>query len=212
MSGRARQEGRQTVLSDGPTRSSARARLLAAAAECFYDHGVNGTGIDTITGAAGVAKMSLYNNFTGKDDLVLAYLEARHEEWLGLYRRRLADATDAWQRVAAVFDAYIDHAEMAYRHGFRGCGLLNAAAELPAGAPGRDLVRRHKEEVEAILATHLAELDELPAERVADLAEQLSFLLEGAMARAGLEGDSRRLHRARELALQLVDAAGGDAA
>ena len=205
---------RQTVGTEPPMRSArgpARARLLAAAAECFYDHGVNGTGIDTITAAAGVAKMSLYNNFAGKDDLVVAYLEARHEEWLGLYRRRLSDATDARGRVAAVFDAYVDHAEMAYRHGFRGCGLLNAAAELPAGAPGRQLVRRHKEEVEALLAAHLAELDELPAERVADLAEQLSFLLEGAMARAGLEGDSRRLHRVRELALQLVDAAAAGA-
>ena len=190
-------------------RSSARDRLLTAAAECFYDHGVNGTGIDTITAAAGVAKMSLYNNFAGKDELVLAYLQARHEEWLGLYRRRLADADDARERVAAVFDAYTDHAELAYRHGFRGCGLLNAAAELPAGAPGRHLVRRHKEEVEGLLAGHLAEFDGLPADRVAGLAEQLSFLLEGAMARAGLEGDSRRLHRVRELALQQVDAAVG---
>jgi AcrR family transcriptional regulator len=190
-------------------RRSARDRLLAAAAECFYDHGVNGTGIDTITAAAGVAKMSLYNNFASKDDLVLAYLQARHEEWLALYRRRLDAADDARQRVGAVFEAYVDHAEMAYRHGFRGCGLLNAAAELPAGAPGRQLVRRHKEEVEALLAAHLAELDGLPAVRVADLAEQLSFLLEGAMARAGLEGDSRRLHRVRELALELVDTAVG---
>jgi hypothetical protein len=138
---------------------------------------------------------------------VLAYLEARHEEWLNLYRRRLADATDARGRVAAVFDAYVDHAEMAYRHGFRGCGLLNAAAELPVGAPGRELVRRHKEQVEVILAAHLAELNGLPAARVGALAEQLSFLLEGAMARAGLEGNSGRLHRVRELALQLVDSA-----
>ena len=205
MSGRGRQQGPGIGAPVRPARGSARARLLAAAAECFYDHGVNGTGIDTITAAAGVAKMSLYNNFPSKDDLVLAYLEARHEEWLGLYRRRLAAASDGRQRVAAVFDAYVDHAEMAYRHGFRGCGLLNAAAELPAGTPGRQLVRRHKEEVEALLAAHLAELDGLPAARVADLAEQLSFLLEGAMARAGLEGNSRRLHRVRELALQLVD-------
>jgi AcrR family transcriptional regulator len=190
-------------------RGEARARLLAAAAECFYDHGIAGTGIDTVTAAAGVAKMSLYNNFAGKDELVLAYLEARHEEWLDLYRRRLAGAGDARERVAAVFDAYTDHAELAYRHGFRGCGLLNAAAELPAGAPGRQLVRRHKEEVEALLAGHLAEMDEMPAERVADLAEELSFLLEGAMARAGLEGDSGRLHRVRGLALQLVDVAAG---
>ncbi len=188
-------------------RGEARTRLLAAAAECFYDNGVAATGIDTITAAAGVAKMSLYNNFASKDELVLAYLEARHQEWLGLYRRRLADATHARGRVAAVFDAYIDHAEQAYRHGFRGCGLLNAAAELPAGAPGREAVRRHKEEVEALLADRLAEVDGLPAGRIGDLAEELSFLLEGAMARAGLEGDSRRLHRVRKLALQLVDAA-----
>ena len=193
-------------------RTSARDRLLAAAAECFYDHGVNGTGIDTITAAAGVAKMSLYNNFASKDDLVLAYLQARHEEWLGLYRRRLATATGGRLRVAAVIDAYVDHAEMAYRHGFRGCGLLNAAAELPAGAPGRQLVRRHKEEVEALLAGHLAELDDLPPARVTGLAEQLAFQLEGAMARAGLEGDSRRLHRVRELALQQIDDAVGAAA
>src|SRR4051812_50108988 len=76
-------------------RGSARDRLLAAAAECFYDQGVAGTGIDTITAAARVAKMSLYNNFASKDDLVLAYLEARHEEWLGLYPRRLAGRGDA---------------------------------------------------------------------------------------------------------------------
>ena len=207
MSGRGRQQSAPTDPSAEPARGPARARLLAAAAECFYDHGVNGTGIDTITAAAGVAKMSLYNNFASKDDLVLAYLEARHEEWLGLYRHRLAAASDARQRVAAVVDAYVDHAELAHRHGFRGCGLLNAAAELPAGAPGRQLVRRHKEEVEALLAASLAELDGVPAERAAELAEQLSFLLEGAMARAGLEGDSRRVHRVRELALQLVDAA-----
>src|SRR3954465_5953426 len=95
------------------SRAPARDRLLTAAAECFYDHGVNGTGIDTITAAAGVAKMSLYNNFASKDDLLLAYPQARHEEWLGLYRRRLAAATDARQRVGAVVDAYVDHAEMA---------------------------------------------------------------------------------------------------
>lgn len=212
MSDRGRQQTVGTEPPARPGRGSARARLLAAAAESFYAHGVAGTGIDTITAAAGVAKMSLYNNFTGKDDLVLAYLEARHEEWVELYRRRLAGAADARERVAAVFDAYIDHAEQAYRHGFRGCGLLNAAAELPAGAPGRQLVRRHKEEVEALLAAHLGELDGLPTARVADLAEQLSFLLEGAMARAGLEGDSRRLRRVRDLALQLLDVAGsGDA-
>ncbi|MCI2237533.1 TetR/AcrR family transcriptional regulator [Paenibacillus sp. TRM 82003] len=184
-------------------RGPARERLLNAAAELFYAHGVGATGIDAVVTEAGVAKMSLYNNFASKDDLVLAHLRARHEEWLELYRRRLATATDPVARVGAVFDAYVDHAEEAYRHGFRGCGLLNAAAELPTGSPGRELVRRHKEEVESLLETHLLEVG-LPPRTCAGTAEHLSFLLEGAMARGGLEGESRRLHHAREIAAHLL--------
>jgi len=186
-------------------RGRARQQLLEAAARRFYADGVAATGIDTITAEAGVAKMSLYNNFASKADLVRAYLEARHEEWLGLYRRRLERAHGPREGVLAVFDAYADHAEQAYEHGFRGCGLLNAAAELPAGDPGRAVVRAHKEEVEDLMAGHLNELlRSRPAEARA-LAEHLSFLLEGAVARAGLEGDSTRLHHARQLASALLD-------
>ena len=115
--------------------------MLEAAARRFYADGLAATGIDTITAEAGVAKMSLYNNFSSKADLVRAYLQARHEEWLGLYRRRLEQARDPREAVLAVFDAYTDHAALAYERGFRGCGLLNAAAELPAGDPGRTVVR-----------------------------------------------------------------------
>lgn len=81
---------------------------------------MSATGIDTITAEAGVAKMSLYNNFSSKGDLVMAYLDARHEEWMGLYRRRLEEARDRHGGVLAVFDAYADHAAFAYEHGFRG--------------------------------------------------------------------------------------------
>ncbi|GAA3484957.1 TetR/AcrR family transcriptional regulator [Streptomyces yanii] len=186
-------------------RGTARERLLAAAARRFYADGVAATGIDTITAEAGVAKMSLYNNFSSKADLVMAYLDARHEEWLGLYRRRLEEATDGRGGVLAVFDAYADHAAFAYDHGFRGCGLLNAAAELPAGDEGRALVRRHKEEVESLLVGHLEELLPGRPEEARGVAEHLSFLLEGAMARAGLEGAGTRLEHARAMAADLLD-------
>lgn len=167
--------------------------------------GVSATGIDTITAEAGVAKMSLYNNFSSKADPVRAYLDARHEEWLGLYRRRLERAEDARAGVLAVFDAYADHAAFAYERGFRGCGLLNATAELPAGDEGRPVVRRHKEEVEALLAGHVGELLPGRPEEARARAEHLAFLLEGAMARAGLEGAGAPLERARAMAADLVD-------
>ncbi|MFJ4124283.1 TetR/AcrR family transcriptional regulator [[Kitasatospora] papulosa] len=184
---------------------AARRKLLDAAARRFYADGVSATGIDTITAEAGVAKMSLYNNFSSKADLVLAYLDARHEEWLDLYRRRMEGARDGRDGVLAVFDAYADHARFAYERGFRGCGLLNAAAELPAGDEGRAVVRRHKEHVEALLSAHVAQLLAGRPEEVGPVAEHLSFLLEGAMARAGLEGSAARVERARTMASDLLE-------
>ncbi|MFF9351333.1 TetR/AcrR family transcriptional regulator [Streptomyces sp. NPDC014734] len=186
-------------------RGSARGRILDAAARRFYADGVAATGIDTITTEAGVAKMSLYNNFDSKADLVRAYLQARHEEWLDLYRRRLADARGPREAVLAVFDAYADHADLGYEHGFRGCGLLNAAAELPTGHEGRTVVRRHKEEVEDLLTGHLRELLPGRDERARTTAEHLAFVLEGAIVRAGLEGDGSRMRHARDLAACLLD-------
>lgn len=196
----------------------ARRRLLRAAADLFYAHGVNATGIDAITARAGVARKSLYNNFPSKDALVLAFLEERHGEWRELHRARVAEAGSPQERVLAVFDAYVDHAECGSPEGFRGCGLLNAAAELPVGAPGRALVRAHKEEVEQLLEDAVADMAEAAgaereghvaaasAECVRGLAEHLALLVEGAVTKAGLDGTTERLVRAREFASQLIGA------
>lgn len=184
--------------------TSVKDRLLAAAASNFYERGVTATGIDAITAAAGVAKQSLYNNFSSKSDLVLAYIEARHGDWLDLFRRRSAQAHGPDERVLAVFDAYIDHASAPSSGGFRGCGLLNAAAEFPVGDPARDAVRRHKEEVEDLLREALAARPD--ATNTTALAEHLSFLLEGAVARAGLEGTTARLEHARTVAAGILAA------
>ncbi|WP_151719483.1 TetR/AcrR family transcriptional regulator [Gemmobacter serpentinus] len=186
-------------------KDSARDRLLRAAAALFYDHGINGTGIDAVIERAGVARKSLYNNFSSKADLIAQYIEARHAEWLALYATRRDQAKGPKQGILAVFDAYQDHAEAAYEHGFRGCGLLNAAAELEVGTEGRAAVRRHKEEVEAIVTAHLAALIADDPARLAQMAAHLTFLLEGAMVRAGLEGDSTRLEAARKIVTDMLD-------
>ncbi len=141
---------------------------------CFYNDGITATGINTVTAKADVAKMSLYNNFSSKGELVDAYITARHQEWLDLYQKRLEKTKTAKEAILAVFDAYQDHAEFAYEKGFRGCGLLNAAAEFPANSAGRSSVRQHKEEVEAIVAEHLKKL--IPeSQRVNYVATQLFF-------------------------------------
>ena len=185
-------------------RAPARERLLKAAAEMFYGAGLGTTGIDAITARAGVAKMSLYNNFSSKADLVQAYIEARCDQWRGLLDERLRNATAADERVLAVFDSYLDHAALAQGSGFRGCGLYNAAAELPSGDPGRALVIAQKDEVEDLFRRYLREMG-LAAAAVERTAEHLSFLLEGAMSRAGLEGKDDRLKVARRIAETVLD-------
>ncbi|WP_279329128.1 helix-turn-helix domain containing protein [Streptomyces sp. OS603R] len=188
-------------------RRPARERILRAAARRFYQEGVTATGIDTITAEAGVAKMSLYNNFSSKADLVRAYLDDRHEDWLGRYRRRVGPEPDPRDGVLGVFDTYIDGADAPPTGDFRGCGLLNAASEMPAGHEGRAQVRRQKEEVERMMAEHVTALLPGRPDAARATARQIAFLLEGAMARAGLEGDSRCLRDARAMAERLLDQA-----
>lgn len=176
----------------------ARDRILAAAEELFYARGTTATGIDAVTDRAGVARKSLYNNFTSKDELIAAWLERRHADWLTFHAARLRDTTATASGPAtdhpalAVFDAYLDHAASA-GDDFRGCGLLNTAAEYPADSPVRTVVRQHKEEVGQLLA------DTAP-----EHAEMLSYLLEGAVTRAGLDGTPDRLHRARAMAARIL--------
>ncbi|MFF9331698.1 TetR/AcrR family transcriptional regulator [Streptomyces albogriseolus] len=188
-------------------RRPARERILGAAARRFYQEGVTATGIDTITAEAGVAKMSLYNNFSSKADLVRAYLDDRHADWLGRYRERVGPEPDPRDGVLAVFDTYIDGADAPPTGDFRGCGLLNAAAEMPAGHEGRAQVRGQKEEVERMIAEHVTALLPRRPDAARVTARQIAFLLEGAMVRAGLEGDSRCLRDARAMAERLLDRA-----
>jgi AcrR family transcriptional regulator len=182
---------------------SAKEKILDAAAVLFYNDGIANTGINAITERAGVAKMSLYNNFPTKSDLIATYIQARHQEWLDLYAKRLAYAQTPFERILAVFDAYQDHAEYAYEKGFRGCGLLNAAAEFPAASPERMAVKQHKDEVEQIVLGHLGEMLQ-DQNKVQELALLISFVLEGSIARAGLEGNGNKVHAAKQMILRLL--------
>ncbi len=183
---------------------AARNKLLDAAARRFYADGIAATGIDAIVGEAQVAKMSLYNNFSSKDELIVAYLDRRHAQWLELLEARRAHGRSTRDAVLAVFDAYLDHAALAYDTGFRGCGLLNGAAELRADHPGRATVRRHKAEVREILETSCAAAGVGDAQAVAG---HLFLLVEGGVVSAGLDGDSEQLRHARRVAELVLDAA-----
>src|SRR3954468_10276705 len=66
------------------------ARILRAAHDLFYGDGIRATGIDRVIAESGVAKVTFYRRFPSKDDLVLAYLDFRHERWMAWFTDALA--------------------------------------------------------------------------------------------------------------------------
>ena len=61
--------------------SAKRDQLIDTALELFNRDGYRATGIDKILGECGVAKMTLYNHFGSKDELILAALKRRDARW-----------------------------------------------------------------------------------------------------------------------------------
>src|SRR5579862_8448602 len=107
-------------------RLPARDRLLAAADELFYEHGINVVGIDRIIEKAGVAKASLYECFEGKEDLIRSYVQARDERRRARILEKIRSLKNPKDKALAVFDIL---SELASRPDFRGCAFNRAGAE-----------------------------------------------------------------------------------
>src|ERR1700683_3940757 len=97
---------------------SPRERLLQAASELFYAEGVQSVGIDRVIERAGAAKATLYSTFGSKEQLVCAYLDARHAQTLGGLRAAADAVEDPIERLLAVFDA---QAQLFRAPNFHGC-------------------------------------------------------------------------------------------
>ena len=183
-------------------RTSPRDKLLAAASELFYEDGVHTVGIDRIIEHAGVSKGSLYNTFGSKDELIRAYLMARHERTMGRMTRELAARFDnARDRLIGVFDV---QAMSFIEPNFKGCAFIRAGAE---STPG-DVVETAAEEYRAWVRALFVDLaTEAGAKDPAALAQQLTVLYDGAGISAWMDHDPSVAAASRSIAQMLVDAA-----
>jgi AcrR family transcriptional regulator len=81
-----------------------------------------------IVDEAAVAETSLYLHFASKDELVVAYLDGRAQEYIGGWRQVLAPTAGrpAGERLDRVFASLREFTGSA---GFRGCPFVNAGPE-----------------------------------------------------------------------------------
>lgn len=181
--------------------SAGRDAVLTTAAELFAREGIGATGVDTIIREAGVAKMTLYNHFGSKAELVAEYLRLRDRRWWDRLDRLSAGLTDPRERLLAFFDGYRDSAA---EDDYRGCPFLNGAAEVidpdhPAYAVTRDHKRANRDRLRAIAV-------EAGAADPDAISWQLTLLLDGATANANLVKTDEPFAQARAAAAALLDA------
>ena len=75
-------------------------RILVTAHTLFYRDGIRATGIDRVIAESGVAKKTFYRYYPAKSDLIVAFLEYRHRNWMTWFE-------DAVQRHGADADALV---------------------------------------------------------------------------------------------------------
>jgi len=180
---------------------SARERLLAAADELFYHEGVQSVGVDRVVQQAGVAKASLYSLFGSKEELVQAYLDARHAETRKQVERTLTRFRTPRERLLGVFDA---QGQLFTEPDFNGCAHMTASAEARHGGPIESANDRFRQWARTLFTDLAREADVADPE---ELARQLHLLYDGAGIAARMDRDPSAATTARAAAAALFDAA-----
>ncbi len=182
---------------------SKREQLVETALELFCSGGFHATGIDRILAESGVAKMTLYNHFKSKDELILAALRLRDERFRNSFMQNVERKTsDPIERLLAIFDVL---GEWCSSEGFTGCTFINASAEFSGHD---DPIHQAAAEHKRLLLNYIRQLAEAAGVDKPDLlAEQLSMLMEGAVVTVQVTGECKRAKHARSAAETLIGAA-----
>ena len=185
--------------------AATRSRIVEAAANLIYVHGVERTSLDEVMAASGVSKSQLYHYFADKDALVLESIARQTERVLDAQRPHL-EALDSLPALKAWRGAII---WLNKATGGRGCPLGSLASELandsePARKRLADSFSIWRNRIENGLA-RMRERGELAASADPhDLALALLSAVEGGLLLAKTTRTSRPLEIALDMAIDHV--------
>jgi AcrR family transcriptional regulator len=170
-------------------------RILAAAHELFYRDGIRATGVDRIIAESGVAKKTFYRYYPAKNDLIIAFLEFRHRDWMAWFE-------DALDRHGANVEALVPAlAEWFGTDFYRGCAFINAVVEVGPTMPDAiDIARRHKLD----MATSIRRLLPASSRTAAADARALAMAVDGAIVGAQFENSPEITLRSLERVVRAI--------
>jgi AcrR family transcriptional regulator len=181
-------------------RPGPRERLLRAARELTYTQGV-GVGVDAILKEADVARRSLYQHFGGKDGLLTEVIRSTTVEDEQAYRDALAaGGTDPRARLRNVFSSL---EKTISSPGFRGCRYIAAdLALIDPAHPVHAEIRAYRHRLHDLLEKELTDMAH-PAP--GEAAEELAFIIDGALVAGATRPDTDPARTARIMADRVLD-------
>ena len=184
-----------TSRSDLRTRP-ARERILLTAHDLFYRQGIRSTGIDTVIELAGVTKVTFYRHFKSKNDLIVAYLEYRHERWMRWFTAALQHHGGTLQALVPTMAEWFRSPE------YRGCAFINGVSEIAPALPQvTEITRRHKAEMQQAISALMPD-----ARRRQSAARSLALVIDGAIVQAQFCSDPEAVLRDLRQLVKLIGA------
>ena len=175
-----------------------RAKLLDAASRLYAKRGTANVGINEVTAEAGVARMTLYNNFPSKERLTVAVYEKMAEAGLARIDAVIAAETDEKGRIDALFTHF---GRNVHKPDFRGCSFIHASLqEADPHGPLYAVVQAYKRALRGRVLAVLA--PRRPNREL--LTDQLVILLDGAVTEAYIKGVGDAITAAKAAALTLL--------
>ncbi|WP_171211268.1 TetR/AcrR family transcriptional regulator [Ruegeria sp. HKCCA5426] len=184
-------------------RPNKRDELVRKALQVFYQDGFHATGMDKLVVETGVSKTSMYKHFRTKEELILAALRLRDENFRNWFLRRIEELADTpADQLIASFDALGEWFE---EDGFRGCMFIKAGAEFQDKThPIHVQAAEHKR----LLLEYFTDLARRAGASAPEaLACQILLLKEGAIVTAVLLKSCDPAREAKAAAKILLEAA-----
>lgn len=176
----------------------ARAKLIETARRLFTQRGTAHVGINEVTEEAGVARMTLYNNFPSKQALSVAVYQEMAEAALARLDEIIAGEASENARIEALFSHF---GRNTHKPSYRGCSFIHASLQEadPQGAIYA-IVQAYKRKLRERIETSL---DAARPNR-AELAGQIVLLVDGAVTEAYIKGVADPMATAKKAALTLL--------
>ena len=176
--------------------------IITTAGNLFYTQGYNSTGINEIVNKCNIAKATLYGHFKSKEDICIAYLEQRHQNFMQSLKNQVDQKNTGKNQLLAIFDLLQD---MYRAENFQGCWGLKILGELsPRQKKLLNILQKQKKELllylGEVVGDNISNLSKAETEKISG---GLYLLYESAVTESHLFKNDWPIYMARGIAPSL---------